>query len=300
MFFVISTTSAAHHVAVHSDRGSGYESAGALQRPALLEALGNAGVVTGGLAGEVNVYDHFMNFTLLRTSAVLGGSPVRIFPSLLGTSMFLAWGSFVGDLAVLDENSLCVNRVVRAHVGGILAFRIYVRSAVQSLLISSGADGNVKVWASLSSEPRLKPTIVRVVPHTFVVTVGTDDGSVQVWDDLRGQWAAYAGRHSRPVSGMEFMEDRRTMITSGLTDLKIWDVLDRSCLMSWTAAATRISSILRYQGDIVVVDSDTIRLWDVSRQRLRGRFAFGFDGAVSCACIDDDVIIIGSSEGKSL
>ncbi|KAF4649932.1 hypothetical protein FOL46_001339, partial [Perkinsus olseni] len=273
-------------------------------------------VVTGGLAGEVNVYDHFMNFTLLRTSAVLGGSPVRIFPSLLGTSMFLAWGSFVGDLAVLDENSLCVNRVVRAHVGGILAFRIYVRSAVQSLLISSGADGNVKVWASLSSEPRLKrtytmrespdalchrsATIVRVVPHTFVVTVGTDDGSVQVWDDLRGQWAAYAGRHSRPVSGMEFMEDRRTMITSGLTDLKIWDVLDRSCLMSWTAAATRISSILRYQGDIVVVDSDTIRLWDVSRQRLRGRFAFGFDGAVSCACIDDDVIIIGSSEGKSL
>ncbi|MBL9148137.1 MAG: protein kinase [Phycisphaerae bacterium] len=145
-------------------------------------------------------------------------------------------------------------------------------TVVSGAAATAGASSVVEVWraganrpiASLAHESKAVSTALS--PSQALLAVGCEDGSINVWDVVRGQRIAVLGRHVGRVYAVAFSPDGRRLASGGndnalrLWDTATWDqVLERhehSSYVHAVAFSPDGTQIATASGDM------TVRVWD--------------------------------------
>jgi len=194
-----------------------------------------------------------------------------------------------------------------------------VRSPVQDLLATAGADGAVRLW-DLQSRTRLaalRTELHRRTGHDAralslafsadgaLLASGHVDGSIHLWDVARGEEVKVRLRHEEEmVSSIAFSPDGRTLATGGVeSTLKLWDVTAalrgeaRRELLRQPAAVTALAFVA--DGRLLVTGhaNRILRVMDTSTRRLTATLR-GPEAPINllCGSPDGSRLAVGSQD----
>ncbi len=105
------------------------------------------------------------------------------------------------------------------------------------------ATGRVKL--QLAQEPSMmKVTSLAISPDNKALAVGTDVGSVTLWDVETGKRLAQFKGHTTTVAGLAFTPDGKTLATGGRDrTLRLWDVLTGQERASFASPNAQIGEV---------------------------------------------------------
>jgi WD40 repeat protein len=142
-----------------------------------------------------------------------------------------------------------------------------------------------------------------VSPDRRMAAVGTDTGTVHLWETESGKTEQLTG-HTRRVGALAFSPSGDTLISGSFDgSINIHDVISRKCLASFAAHPMRVYTLaFSPDGKMFASGSvdNSIKLWDLKAQkslktmnghkRLIWTLAFSPDGKTLASCSSDRTV----------
>jgi WD40 repeat protein len=141
---------------------------------------------------------------------------------------------------------------------------------------TASRKGRQEVPAKLRKEARSAVkfedwTRVAVSPDRRVAAVGTDTGTVHLWETASGKTEQLTG-HTRRVGALAFSPSGDRLISGGFEgSINIHDVISRKCLASFAAHPMRVYALVfSPDGKMFASGSvdNSIKLWDLKTRKL--------------------------------
>jgi WD40 repeat protein len=187
-----------------------------------------------------------------------------------------------------------------------------MRSAGGFRVLTASEDRTVKVWnlaakpsTSPARGPRLDGPVGVPVYHVTEPRHGrtatcSSDGSVALWDVVRGRLIARFKGHSAPVRTATLSRDGRTLVTgSDDRTLIVWDLQTRTPTRTLTGHTAWVTSALFLTDRYLASASQdgTIRIWDVLRGVTLGVLSGHRTYVQSMALASPGLLVSGDEDG---
>jgi len=178
-----------------------------------------------------------------------------------------AWASVDGVIRVLDTRSGAIRRL-RGHATGVRDLRLTPDGRT---LISTAADGTVRVWQPAPPEGRALAgaagpiTWLTASPDRDLVLAGDETGQVTRWD---ATGARALGRIGAPVVRVLLSRDATRAVAGGKNDeLTVWDLATGAAQPLAGTAGGALPIGFTATGEVIALcDDDRYRIWDRAGQ----------------------------------
>lgn len=187
--------------------------------------------------------------------------------TVLTINGLLFTGSTKGVLKIWDAATMVLIRTIKAHAANIKSLA-YV--AERNLLISVSEDKNIKYWdiytgsalKTIANRTRLYG--VEIMDNKLIVAA--ENGMLSIFNVLNGELLFTINAHQNPIFNIKKVSKDLFVTISGDYTAKIWDLNNRSCLMTLIGHSSSVTAVEVLQGGHLIATGSldkTIKIWDI-------------------------------------
>lgn len=180
-------------------------------------------------------------------------------------------GSADQTLRVWDTNSNQLIATLRGHQGSVNAVSI---SADGQAAVSGSDDGTLRLWQIISDDEFLTTLTADDAVNTLDldaddrVAIGSDDGSISLWDGASGDLLKAWDGHEGGVWSVRFSPDGSKLVSGGAdAEIRLWNVATGDLIAAFADHEGSVTTVdISPDGNRIVSGSwdTTLRLWDMA------------------------------------